>query len=92
MKKFTILIAAIALVCFSVPAMAADWNFYGSARMQTTYFSDDFDDTLNTCISVKKMKNIRQLGGARHPKRLVRVYFCWEGGEVSEITAQIKNC
>jgi hypothetical protein len=47
MKKFTILIAAIALVCFSVPAMAADWNFYGSARMQTTYMSDDFDDTTN---------------------------------------------
>ena len=47
MKKFTILIAALALVCFSVPAMAADWNFYGSARMQTTYMSDDFDDTEN---------------------------------------------
>jgi hypothetical protein len=47
MKKLTILIAALALVCFSVPAMAADWNFYGSARMQTTYMSDDFDDTTN---------------------------------------------
>jgi len=47
MKKFTILIAALALVCFSVPVMAADWNFYGSARMQTTYFSDDYDDTSN---------------------------------------------
>jgi hypothetical protein len=47
MKKFTILIAAIALVCFSVPAMAADWNFYGSARMQTTYISDDYDNTTN---------------------------------------------
>ena len=29
MKKLTILIAALALVCFSVPAMAVDWNFYG---------------------------------------------------------------
>ena len=42
MKKFTILIAVIALVCFSVPAMANDWNFYGSARVSTNYVSDDF--------------------------------------------------
>ncbi len=40
MKKFTILIAAIALVCFSVPAMAVDWNFYGNARMQTFWTSE----------------------------------------------------
>jgi hypothetical protein len=44
MKKITILIAAIALVCFSVPAMAVDWNFYGSARMATFYVSDDYQD------------------------------------------------
>ena len=44
MKKLTILIAAIALVCFSVPAMAVDWNFYGSARMATFYVSDDYQD------------------------------------------------
>jgi len=42
MKKLTILIAAIALVCFSVPAMAVDWNFYGNARMATYYVSDDY--------------------------------------------------
>jgi hypothetical protein len=42
MKKLTILIAAVALVCFSVPAMAVDWNFYGNARMATYYISDDF--------------------------------------------------
>ena len=47
MKKLTILIAAIALVCFSVPAMAVDWNFYGNARMATFYVSDDFGDGLN---------------------------------------------
>jgi len=41
MKKLTILIAAIALVCFSVPAMAVDWNFYGSARVNTWYVSTD---------------------------------------------------
>lgn len=45
MKKFTILIAAVALVCFSVPAMAVDWNFYGSARMATFYTSDDLGDS-----------------------------------------------
>jgi hypothetical protein len=47
MKKLTILIAAIALVCFSVPAMAVDWNFYGNARMATFYVSDDYGDGLN---------------------------------------------
>jgi hypothetical protein len=45
MKKFTILTAAIALVCFSVPAMAVDWNFYGNARMATFYDSKDRKDT-----------------------------------------------
>jgi len=47
MKKLTIFIAAIALVCFAVPAMAVDWNFYGSARMATFYISDDYGDGLN---------------------------------------------
>ena len=44
MKKFTILIAAVALVCFAAPAMAVDWNFYGNARMATFYVSEDFGD------------------------------------------------
>lgn len=47
MKKLTILIAAVALVCFSVPAMAVDWNFYGSARMATFYDSNDYGDGTN---------------------------------------------
>ncbi len=47
MKKFTILLAAVALVCFAVPAMAVDWNFYGNARMATFYESQDFGDGLN---------------------------------------------
>ena len=47
MKKLTILIAAAALVCFSVPAMAVDWNFYGNARMATFWTSEDFGDKLN---------------------------------------------
>jgi hypothetical protein len=46
MKKLTILIAAFALVAFSVPAMAADWNFYGSARINTWYVSSDCGDSL----------------------------------------------
>ena len=44
MKKLTILIAVAAVVCFSVPAMAVDWNFYGSARMATCYTSDNPKD------------------------------------------------
>ena len=44
MKKLTILMAVAALVCFSVPAMAVDWNFYGSARMATFYTSEDEED------------------------------------------------
>lgn len=47
MKKLTILMAVAVLVCFSVPAMAVDWNFYGSARMATFYDSRDFGDGLN---------------------------------------------
>jgi hypothetical protein len=45
MKKLTILIAAMALVCFSVPAMAVDWNFYGSARVATFWDSSDSGDS-----------------------------------------------
>ena len=44
MKKLTILMAAAALVCFSVPAMAVDWNFYGNARFETFWTSEDFGD------------------------------------------------
>ena len=47
MKKLIILIAALAVVCFSVPAMAVEWNFYGNARMATFYESRDFGDGLN---------------------------------------------
>jgi len=42
MKKLVVLCAAIMLVCFSVPAMAVDWNFYGSARVRTFYVSEDY--------------------------------------------------
>jgi len=40
MKKLLVLLSAVAfVVAFTVPAMAADWGFYGSSRM-TTFFSD----------------------------------------------------
>jgi len=44
MKKLLVLFTAIALVAFTIPALAADWNFYGSARMNTTYVSDNYKD------------------------------------------------
>ena len=40
MKKIIFIIAAVALI--ASPAMAVDWNFYGSARMATFYQSRDF--------------------------------------------------
>jgi hypothetical protein len=42
MKKIILAIAAVALI--ASPAMAVDWNFYGSARMATFYDSRDFGD------------------------------------------------
>jgi len=40
MKKLFVLLAAVAfVVAFTVPAMSADWGFYGSSRM-TTFFND----------------------------------------------------
>ncbi len=50
MKKFAILIAAIALVAFTVPAMAVDWNFYGNARMATYYTSNNKSQTADTNV------------------------------------------
>jgi hypothetical protein len=41
MKK---LIAIFAVLLLAAPAMAADWAFYGSARMATFYVADDFGD------------------------------------------------
>jgi hypothetical protein len=53
MKKLTILFAAIALVCFAVPAMAVDWNFYGSARIFTFFVSTDLGDGQNAAGNSK---------------------------------------
>ena len=47
MKKIILAIAALALI--ASPAMAVDWNFYGSARVQTSYHNWDVGDaTENT--------------------------------------------
>ena len=59
MKKFTILIAALMLVCFAVPALAVDWNFYGSARINTWYVSRDFDEGLNDAGTDTKDSEVR---------------------------------
>jgi hypothetical protein len=40
MKKLIFVIAAVALI--ASPALAVDWNFYGSARMATFYQSQDY--------------------------------------------------
>jgi hypothetical protein len=59
MKKFTIIIAALALVCFAVPAMAVDWNFYGNARMATYYTSEDKADSKTTDLQWDLQSNSR---------------------------------
>jgi len=53
MKKLLVGIFAVAMLfAFSAPAMAADWDFYGSARMGTwsqwTDYGADIDDLRNT--------------------------------------------
>jgi hypothetical protein len=42
MKKLILVIAALALI--ASPALAVDWNFYGSARMATFYNSRDYNN------------------------------------------------
>jgi hypothetical protein len=49
MKKIILAIAAVALI--ASPAMAVDWNFYGSARMATFYQSRDFGDATDGDLS-----------------------------------------
>jgi len=48
MKKLMIMVASLALVAsFAMTAAAADWNFYGSARIATFWLDDDSaDDTV----------------------------------------------
>jgi len=47
MKKLTVLFAAFAMVaCFTMTAAAAEWNFYGSARVATFWIDQDDLPTL----------------------------------------------
>ncbi len=41
MKKIGLFLAVLAMAAFSVPAVAMDWNFYGSVRMGTWYETGD---------------------------------------------------
>jgi len=45
MKK---LLVVLVVLCFAAPAAAVDWNFYGSARVETWYDSRDYGDGTNT--------------------------------------------
>ena len=45
MKKLFVLLAAAAfVVAFTAPAFAAEWSFYGHARMTTFWIDEDFGD------------------------------------------------
>jgi len=44
MKKLFVLIVALGMVGFTVPAVAAEWSFYGSARMATFWTDVDGGD------------------------------------------------
>jgi len=69
MKKLFVCFLAVALVCaFTVPAMSADWNFYGNTRFQT--FSHDRDKeaisataTESDTDTVWLMQNNSRFGG-----------------------------
>ena len=48
MKKLFVMIAAVAfVVAFTAPSFAAEWSFYGSARMSTFWTDRDFGDGTN---------------------------------------------
>lgn len=48
MKKLLVLLAAVAfVVSFTLPAMSADWSFYGSSRM-STFFESDSEELTGT--------------------------------------------
>jgi hypothetical protein len=75
MKKLLVLVAAIALVCVSLPAMAVEWNFYGDARMFTFYVSDDAADS--------ELRNLGTVGNKE-------AFLQWEMQGQSRIGAKVK--
>jgi hypothetical protein len=61
MKKLVSLVAALAMVAtFAMSAAAADWNFYGSARIETYYESVD-----QTGVSDSENFNLLLAGNSR---------------------------
>ena len=50
--------AAITAVLYSGMAIAADWNFYGSARVETFFTDSDKDDTTNISESLQANSRI----------------------------------
>ena len=62
MKKFAALLI-VAMV--AAPAMAADWSFYGSARMSTFYVYNDYGDS-----EVNGESNDWNLHGISRPTRV----------------------
>lgn len=51
MKKLMVIVAALAMI--SGTAYAADWNFYGSARVTTFYSDLDMADTANISLGLQ---------------------------------------
>ncbi|WDP92030.1 MAG: hypothetical protein HUN04_20830 [Desulfobacter sp.] len=58
MKKTFVLMAAAAAVLYSGMALAADWNFYGSARVETFFTDSDLTDSTNISESLQSNSRI----------------------------------
>jgi hypothetical protein len=93
MKKLMIILAAVTLVAsFALTAAAAEWNFYGSARMTTFYEMDDQnnaddDDTTwglqgNARIGATVKVNDTLVGGFEYGStpNLRKLYGEWDFG------------
>jgi len=65
MKKLLVLLSAIAfVVAFTVPAMAADWGFYGSARM-CTFMEDNSKEQTTAGLFDDSDLGWKSLGSSR---------------------------
>ena len=80
MKKLIIAIAAVALL--ASPALAVDWNFYGSARMATFYESRDFGNGSGDLSP--------QAGGTFAGDQDEDTRFSWELQSNSRLGARVK--
>jgi hypothetical protein len=67
MKKLIAILAAVVLVfAFTVPTMAAEWNFYGSARM-ATFWTTYSEDPASSGVSIDDVDDLQwdQQGNSR---------------------------